>query len=95
MQITDKSNGSVPQDPGTVTEFLAGFSVPCAATSDTTIGASCSLTTTGDTLIPGLVKEGARTMWQLGQLYATDGGADNVAITDPNSVFMRQGVFVP
>lgn len=95
LQITDKSNGSVPQDPGTATNFLAGFTVPCVATADTTAGASCVLSTTADTLVPGMVKEGARTMWQLGQVFVTDGGADNQALTDPNSVFMRQGIFVP
>ena len=58
LQLTDKSNGSVPQDPGTVTNFLAGFTVPCAATADTTAGASCVLSTTADTLVPGMVKEG-------------------------------------
>jgi hypothetical protein len=95
LQITDKSNGSVPQDPGTVSEFVSGFTVPCVATPDTSTGASCFLSTTADTLVPGMVKESARTMWQLGQIFVADGGADNVALTDPNSVFMRQGIFVP
>jgi hypothetical protein len=95
LQVTDRSNGAVPQDPGTVTEFLAGFTVPCVATAATDTGASCVLSTTADTLLPGMVKEGARTMWQLGQMYVTDGGPDNVALTDPNTVFMRQGIFVP
>jgi hypothetical protein len=53
------------------------------------------LSTTADTLVPGMVKEGARTMWQLGQIYVTDGGADGQALTEPNATFMRQGIFVP
>ncbi len=95
LQLTDRSNGSVPQDPGTVTEFLAGFTVPCVATPGTPPGGSCMLSTTADTLVPGMVKEGARTMWQLGQIYVTDGGADGQALTEPNATFMRQGIFVP
>jgi hypothetical protein len=41
------------------------------------------------------VKEGARTVWQLGQAQLRDGGADGVASTEPNGVFEVQGVFVP
>ena len=45
--------------------------------------------------MPGVVPEGKRAMWQLGQIQVLDGGSDGVASTTPNSVFARQGVFVP
>ena len=95
LQITDKLNGSVPQDSATTVDTVGGFTVPCVATPDSTVGATCTVTTTADTLIPGMIKEGARTMWQLGQVSVNDGGADGVALTDPNATFMRQGIFVP
>ena len=31
----------------------------------------------------------------MGQVYVEDGGADGVAATYPNTLFARQGVFVP
>ena len=67
----------------------------CAPTASTTIGSTCSLTTTLDTLIPGAVVEKARTMLQLGQVRVVDGGPDGDTATEPNTVFLRQGVFVP
>ena len=60
-----------------------------------TTGSTCSLATTADALIPGTVKEGLRSIWQLGQIQVTDGGPDGVAATAPNSVFLRQGIFTP
>jgi hypothetical protein len=95
LQITDRLNGSVPQDTGTVIQFLAGFTVPCVGTADPQTGSSCVLSTTADTLIPGLVIENQRTIWQFGQLTVYDGGTDGAASTEPNFPFMRQGVFAP
>ena len=67
----------------------------CAVTPSTSTGATCSLTTTLDTLIPGAVVERARTILQLGQVRVLDGGPDGDTATEPNTVFLRQGVFVP
>ena len=36
-----------------------------------------------------------RAIWQLGQIDVLDGGPDGVASTNDNTVFARQGVFVP
>jgi hypothetical protein len=69
--------------------------VPCAGTADTTVGATCAVTTTADSVLPGTVNEGKRAVWQLGQLEVFDGGADGLASTDDNTLFARQGVFVP
>ena len=43
----------------------------------------------------GVAAEGARAVWQLGQVELYDGGADRNAFTEPNTVFAVQGVFVP
>ena len=34
-------------------------------------------------------------MLQLGQVRVVDGGADGDTATEPNTVFLRQGIFVP
>jgi len=67
----------------------------CAPTLDPEIGSTCSVVTTLDAITPALIDEGARSIWQVGQVEVVDGGPDGVMDTTPNSVFARQGVFVP
>ena len=55
----------------------------------------CQTTTTADALIPGAIKEGQHSIWQLGQVVVYDGGADGDTATADNTVFARQGLFVP
>jgi hypothetical protein len=51
--------------------------------------------TTFDALVPGAELEGKRSVWGVGQVTLYDGGSDGVASTDDNTVFARQGLFVP
>jgi hypothetical protein len=94
LRITDRYNG--PGEVGTVSDILTyGITVPCAATTSTTVGGTCALTTTADAVSPGTVREARRSVWQLGQVKVYDGGADDVASTQDNTLFAVQGVFVP
>jgi hypothetical protein len=94
LRITDKLNN--PGDNGTVADTTVGVTVPCAATGDTTVGATCNLDTAIDAVIPGAVPEGKRSVWELGQVQVDDGGADGDADTPgDNTLFLVQGVFVP
>jgi len=61
----------------------------------TTVGSTCSVTTTADTIVPGIVPEGKRLNWELGRVAVMDGGPDNLASTADNNVFAVQGLFVP
>jgi hypothetical protein len=36
-----------------------------------------------------------RSIWEIVEVQVFDGGADGIADTGPNSLFMTQGVFVP
>jgi hypothetical protein len=94
--VTDKLNGAAPVDPGTVTDFPFKFTGACSPTpADTTIGSSCSADTTADAIIPGAVAEGKRTIWEIGTVQVFDGGSDGDVDTLPNTLFERQGIFVP
>ncbi len=95
IRVTDKYNGSSPVDPATMSELSLPAIVPCVATADTTIGATCSVDTSVDALVPGAIKEGTRAVWQIGQVEVQDGGADGQAATSPNTVFAKQGLFIP
>jgi hypothetical protein len=95
VRVTDKYNGSSPVDPATVSDLPFPFAVPCATTDETTTGSVCSIDTTADAVVPGAIKEGARAIWQLAEIEVFDGGADGRAATPPNTLFARQGVFIP
>ena len=66
-------------------------------------GSGCALATTADALVPGLVPEGKRTIWQLGQVEVYDAGPNGTGYAScpptcgngDEAQFMRQGVFVP
>ena len=94
-RITDKLNGSNPIDTGTVQDLPFNFTGTCTPTSDTTVGSTCTASTTANAIVPGAIVEGERAIWQIGSVTVYDGGADGDVSTGPNTVFERQGVFVP
>jgi uncharacterized repeat protein (TIGR01451 family) len=96
LRITDRRNGDTGNDTATVTDTPFTFTVPCSATGGTAnIGATCSLSTTADALAPGTVTESKRTIWQTEDVLVYDGGADGDVDTPGNTVFLRQGIFIP
>ena len=95
MRITDKLNGPSTTEPATGSDTDFPVTVPCTATGSTTIGSTCSIATSFDAVTPGAVAEGKRAVWQLGQVQVNDGGPDGLVSTTPNTLFAKQGVFVP
>jgi Tol biopolymer transport system component len=94
-RITDNYNG-YGEGSATVSDFPYAAEVACTSTADSTVGATCRLTTTANTLVPGSVLEGKRAIWELQQLQVFDGGSDGLAsTTGDNTLFATQGVFVP
>ena len=69
--------------------------MPCAPALDLAAGAVCSVSTTLDAVLPGVVAERARSVWELGQVEVLDGGPDGDVDTPGNAVFARQGIFIP
>jgi hypothetical protein len=88
LRLTDRSGGTSGTEPGTMQDFAFEFAVPCT-------GGNCAVSTTADAVSPGMVAEGERAIWQLGQVQVRDGGADGVASTAGNTPFVVQGIFVP
>jgi hypothetical protein len=93
FQITDRNNG--PAEVGTGQSVDFPVTVPCTTTVSTTIGSTCSVNTTADAVQPGTVRETRRSNWELGQVKVFDGGADGLASTGPNTLYLTQGVFIP
>ena len=82
VRRTDKETGV----PSTTADFPFSFTAPCSATADASIGASCTVATTADSLLPGAVKESARTVWGLDRVQVYDGDG---------ALFATQGLLVP
>jgi hypothetical protein len=96
VQITDRFNGPSQNEQATAQASAFRFPVPCAGTSDTAVGGICSLSSSFNAIVPGLVGEGNRAIWELGEVSVFDGGPDGVASTTAgNTLFARQGIFVP
>ena len=71
------------------------MTVPCTATADTAVGATCSLSTTFNAIVPAAIVEGNRATWQFGQVQVFDGGSSGTAGASDAGLFETQGVFVP
>ena len=97
VRITDRDNFPATGNDGggTVEDITLRFPASCVPTADASTGASCAVDTTLDAVVPGTVREGARAVWDLGQIQIYDGGADDQGATDPNDLFQVQGLFVP
>jgi hypothetical protein len=99
LRITQR-DGPTPAGggPAPVTQQDLDFAitVPCAATAETTVGATCATTTSADAVLPGAISEQRRTIWALNQVRVLDGGPDGDADTSAdNQIFQAQGVFIP
>jgi hypothetical protein len=88
LRITDRDNTPHPggPGPGTTVDIALTFAVPCTATPDTTVGATCEIATTADVVAPGSVKEERRSVWAFDAIEVRE--ADGAP-------FLRQGLFVP
>jgi len=88
VQVTDRDNTPHPGGPGpaTVQKLTHSHPLPCGATAETTVGATCQFDTTVEALVPGAVKELQRAIWALDQVEVHDANGDP---------FLRQGVFIP
>ena len=97
IRITDHFNAPVGigSNPGTVIDLPFPVDANCAATASATIGGTCSANTTANAVVPGAVKVGKRATVEITQLTVFDGGPDGVVGTEPNTVFAKQGIFIP
>jgi hypothetical protein len=104
LRLTDKGNGPSAQQDGTVADTPLEIPFGCATTAGTGVGGHCALNTTMDALLPGAVVEGRRAVWQLGAIAVEDSGPNGAGYGSgcpstcgdgDETVFMRQGVFVP
>lgn len=99
IRITDHYNAAAPgggTDPATMVDVPMPFVFRCENTPDTSVGATCKVPPP-DCLgcLDGPRFEGHRNVIEITQLQIRDGGADGVASTQDNTLFMVQGIFIP
>ncbi len=97
VRITDRNNGPSGTEPATMVDIPFPVDVQCAATASASVGATCAVNTSFNAVSPSSVVDSrrARAVVQLGAVSVYDGGADGLASTTPNTLFARQGIFVP
>ena len=78
---------SRPRSSDSSLEFTFG----CGATAAGQ-GATCSVTTTANSLVPGYVSNGDRTSMELGAIQLLDGGPDGDADTGRQLAVRKQGI---
>ncbi len=104
LTVTDQSNSDEAPDPGTTIPFTFQYPVQCTSTLSTTIGGQCDLNTTADAIMPGMVVESRRTLWQTGQVEVRDAGPNGSGYgagcpptcgDGDEGTYLKQGIFVP
>jgi len=83
-------------DPATVQDISFEASAACAETASTATGSTCRINSTFNAIIPGSAKDSKRVVAEMDDVRVYDGGADGIGSTlADNTVFLRQGVFIP
>ena len=76
----------------------------CTANADPVLGSSCAASTTLDTLVPGIVREGGRTVASLSRVTLNDAGPNGTGYgagcplscgDGDENVFLRASLFTP
>ena len=96
IRISDHDNGPSLTEAATVVDVPFPVNFSCANTASTTIGGLCTVNTGGAVVCPECgIKEGTRSVVEITQFEVFDGGPDGQITTNPNTVFLREGIFIP
>jgi hypothetical protein len=95
LRVTDRYSGPSLNLPATAADSPLSFPMTCTATTEAT-GSTCSANTSANAILPGIVRDYQRAVWELGQVKVYDGGSDGDAdTTGDNTLFEVQGLYAP
>ena len=94
IRISDHFNGPNRDEAATVVDIPFPLNAFCVNTADTSTGGVCTITTECQ-LPEGCSNANRRTVVEFGHVLVRDGGPDGNIATNDNTVFMRQGIFIP
>src|SRR5205823_5826949 len=95
LRITDTYNGSSQSDPATVEDFDLQAPVVCQATIDPAVGSNCSVSTTANAVVPGMIQQTKAMVLQAFRVRLNDSGVDGIRNNGDDKAFAMQGVYVP
>jgi TolB protein len=96
LRITDRLSEGGPDASATTSDFTLRTVAHCSPTSSDSVGATCGVVTTANTLLPGAVTESKRSVWEVGRIEVRDYGPDfSIGSAEDNRLLFTQGVFVP
>jgi Tol biopolymer transport system component len=94
LRFTDKAN-NYGGASATATEYDFRMPLDCAATSDPSVGSTCSTSTSADSLLPGFVIEQRQTVVQAFRVRVDDAGANGTTGDSDDRIFATQGIYIP
>jgi hypothetical protein len=96
IRISDHYNGPGLNEAATVQDIPFPVNMPCSNTSDTSVGATCSIVACATCIGPPRGDIGGqRSVAEFTQFLISDGGADGSVSSNDNTLFMKQGLFIP
>jgi hypothetical protein len=101
IRVTDHYNAVAAgggTDPATLVDIPFPVNLPCTNTSDPSVGGLCDVAFSPQPLSPipnDTWFNGKRVVIEMTQFEVFDGGSDGVVGTTPNTLFMKQGIFIP
>jgi hypothetical protein len=94
VRITDSYNGPTQNAGATVVDI--GYPIPMdCLPNNGSLGSTCGVNTSVNALTPGVVRTGARAIWQLGEMQVLDSGPDGIRGNTDDEVLAVQGIYVP
>jgi hypothetical protein len=94
LRITDKANGYGGL-PATATEYDLRVPINCAPTASPSLGSTCNVGTSANSLFPGFIAEGRQTIVQAFRVRVDDAGNNGTPGDSDDRIFATQGAFVP
>jgi Tol biopolymer transport system component len=95
IRISDRDNGPNGDQTATVIDIPFPVNFFCVNTTDTTTGGVCTIPTEQPLIPYPQSTTPPRAVVGITQFQVFDGGPDGNVSTNDNTVFMRQGIFVP
>jgi hypothetical protein len=94
IRISDHYNGPNLDEAATVVDIPFPVTANCQNTADTSTGGICSQPP-ASCLGCFPTPDGNRQVVEISQIEVMDGGPEGFGGDDNNTVFMRQGIFIP
>lgn len=94
LRVSDDANGSPAVERGTITDFSFDVPVSCTATAGIA-GSTCDASTSADSVLPGMIREGKDTVIQAFRARLDDSGANRVRGDGDDRNFAMQGLYIP